>query len=75
MRAHLIVDSDPLIEIALQRSDARIDLLAERDAIELLEHGAVEALDNAVGLWALRLGAGVIDVLDGEIECRSFDLI
>lgn len=38
----LIVDGNPLIEIALQREDARIDLLAERDAVELFEHGPMK---------------------------------
>jgi hypothetical protein len=33
-----------------------------------IQHGAVEALADAVGLRALGLGAGVIDVLDRQIE-------
>ena len=28
----------------------------------------MEALANAIGLWALGLGAAVVDVLNGEIE-------
>jgi hypothetical protein len=40
----------------------------ERDTVELVEHGLVEALANAVCLRALGLGACVIDVLDRKIE-------
>jgi len=28
----------------------------------------VVSFDDAVGLWALGLGSGVVDILDGEIE-------
>jgi hypothetical protein len=28
----------------------------------------VEALDDAVGLWALSLCPGMVDILDGEVE-------
>jgi hypothetical protein len=60
--------SHPGVEIGLQIVDRRVDLFAEGDAIELVEHGFVETLDDAVGLRAPGLGSGVIDVLDGEIE-------
>src|SRR6266851_3094441 len=42
--------------------------LAERQAVELVQDGAMEALADAVGLRAFRLGAGVVDVLDREVE-------
>ena len=47
-------------------------LFAERDTVELVEHGLVEAFTDAVGLRALGLGARVIDVLDRKVEilCR-----
>ena len=45
-----------------------VDLFAERDAVELVEQGLVEALADTVGLRAFRLGARVIDVFHGEIE-------
>ena len=38
------------IEVDLQILDRGVDLLAEGDAVELVEHGLVEALDDAVGL-------------------------
>ena len=68
MRARFVVRRQPGIEVGLQLVDRPIDLLAERHPIELVEHGAMEALADAVGLRALGLGAGVIDVLDREIE-------
>ena len=68
MWPRLIVFLDPDIEIGLQLVDRTIHLLAERDTVELVEHGLVEALADAVGLRALGLGARVIDVLDREVE-------
>ena len=46
----------------------RIDLLAERHPVELVQHRLVEALDDAVGLRALGLRARVIDVLHRQVE-------
>jgi hypothetical protein len=64
----LIVLVDPQIEMGLQLVDRTIHLFAERDTIELVEHGFVEALADAVGLRALGLGARVIDVLDRKLK-------
>jgi uncharacterized protein HemY len=41
----------PDIEILLQFADRRIELLAEDDAIELVEHGLVKPLDDAIILF------------------------
>ena len=60
----LVELAHPEIEVGLQVIDGRLDRLAEGDAVELLEHRLVKALDNAVGLWALGFGPGVVDVLD-----------
>src|SRR5579872_5791121 len=68
MRPFLVVALDPRIEIGLKLGDRSIDLLAEDDAIELIEHHLVEALDDAIRLWALGLGAGVVDVLERQVE-------
>src|SRR5215212_1137019 len=68
MRPALVVLGDPSIEIGLQLVDRAVDLLAERHPIELVEHGAMETLADAVGLRALGLGAGVVDVLDRQVE-------
>src|ERR1700757_4560547 len=68
MGALLIVFDEPDVEIGLQFVDRRIDLLAERNPVELVEDGAMEALANAIGLRAFGLGAAMVDVLDGQIE-------
>src|SRR5437763_6029069 len=56
----LVVVDEPGIEIGLQLVDRAIDLLAERHPIEFVEHGAMEALADAIGLRALGLGAAVV---------------
>ena len=48
VRPFLVVALDPIIEIALQLADRAVDLLAEGDAVELVEHGLVEPLNNAI---------------------------
>jgi hypothetical protein len=58
----------PEVEVGLKVLDCRVDLLAEGYAVEFVEHGLVETLDDAVGLRALGLGSGVVDVLDCQIE-------
>src|SRR4029077_3568825 len=60
-----VVPGDPGIEVSLQLLDASVDTFAERHLIELLQDGLVEALADAVGLRAPRLGAAVVDVLHG----------
>src|SRR6266700_1593522 len=64
----LIVFANPQIKIGLELVDRTIHLFAESDAVELVEHGLVEALADAVGLRALGLGPHMVDVLDGKIE-------
>src|SRR5436305_7326274 len=68
MRPPIIVLDQPGIEIGLQLVDAAIDLLAERHPIELVQHGAMEALADSIRLRAFGLGAAVIDVFDGEVK-------
>jgi hypothetical protein len=63
MGSYLIVFVHPDVEVGLQLADCCIDLFAEGDAIELIEHCLVKALDDSVGLRALCLGACVIDVV------------
>ena len=48
MRALAIVIVDPLVEIALQRFQILINLLAERNAVELVVNGLVEAFADAI---------------------------
>ena len=68
MRPVLIVTLDPGIEVGLEFGDRSIDLLAEDDAIELIEHRLVEPLDDAIRLRALGLGARMVDILERQIE-------
>ena len=50
-----IVFCNPTIQVGLQLVDRTIHLLAEGDAVELVEHRLVEALADAVGLRVLVL--------------------
>src|SRR5271167_56622 len=68
MRPSFIVFGDPSIKVGLQIVDRAVDLLAERHPVELVEHGAMEALADAVGLRAVGLGATVVDILDRQIK-------
>ena len=70
MGSGLVEFAHPEVEVGLEVLDRLVELLAEGDAIELVEHGLVESLDDAVGLRALGLGWGVVDVLDRQIELR-----
>ena len=63
----LIVFGDPRIKVGLQLINGAVDLFAERHPVELIQDSAMEALANTVCLWALGLGAAVIDVLDREV--------
>src|SRR6202035_2244531 len=46
----LVIVDEPSIEVILQLVDRPIDLLAEGDPVELVQHSAMEALADAVGL-------------------------
>jgi hypothetical protein len=71
MWAPLIIVKEPGVQVILQLLDGTVDLFAECHTVELVEDGAMEALTNSVRLWALGLGAAVVDVLDREIELVS----
>ena len=68
VRPFLVVVLDPIIEIAVQLADRAVDFLAEGDAVELVEHGLVEPLNNSIRLRAFGLGARVIDILERQVE-------
>src|SRR3984893_4741185 len=42
--------------------------LSEGDAVELVQHCLVEALSDAIRLWTLRLGPGMVNIFHREIE-------
>src|SRR5512134_629999 len=50
--ADLIVVAEPLVEVGLQLGDAAVELLAEGHPVELVEHGLVEALADAIIRYA-----------------------
>ena len=62
----IVVFDDPGIKIFLQLRDRAVELLAECNAVELIEQRLVEALANAVRLRAPRLSARVIDFLSRD---------
>jgi hypothetical protein len=57
----------PPIQISLEFHQTQRNLLAERDARELIEDGLVEPLDDPVGLRTLPLGAGMVDMLHRQV--------
>ena len=50
MRALVVVMMQPFIQIGLQRVDSVMELLSERNLVELLQDRFVEPLADAVGL-------------------------
>ena len=54
VRADLVELAHPEIEVGLQVLDGRVDLLAEGDPVELVEHGLVEALRLSVIRYVIR---------------------
>lgn len=55
-----VVLGEPRIQIGLQFFNRAVQLLAERDIVELILNGAMEALTDAVGLWRIGFGPRVI---------------
>ena len=68
MGSGFIIFLHPPIQIGLQLLDAFVELLAEGNAVKLVQDGLVEALTDAVGLRALGLRPTVIDILDRQVE-------
>src|SRR5262249_14180740 len=68
MCALLVVDDHPRVEVGLKGIRGVIELLAERHSIELVQQCLMEPLAYAVGLRALHLGPGVVDILHREVE-------
>ena len=56
------------VVVVLEDSVREPVLAQEGDAVELVQDGLVEALADAVGLRALGLGAGMVDVVDRQVE-------
>ena len=63
-----VVVNEPRIKVLLQLVHRGIDPLAERGAVELIQHGFMQPLADAVGLRMPRFGARVLDVFDRQIQ-------
>ena len=63
-----VVVGKPGIEIGLERLDAVVEAVPHGHAEELVEHGAVKALDKAIGAGRSDASAAVFDAVEVEIE-------
>jgi hypothetical protein len=68
MRPAFIVFRHPGVDVALQLLQARIQPLPERYAVELVLHRAMETFADAIGLRRPRLGLGMVDILNRQVE-------
>jgi hypothetical protein len=71
MGSLVVVVVQPGVEVGLEHLDALVELLVHRRAEELAEHGAVEALDEAVGLGRADPGRAVLDLVERQVELPS----
>ena len=55
----------PSVQIVLDIVEGRVELVAERDLIELLTNGSMKPFADAVCLRRFHLGSGVVNVIDG----------
>ena len=68
MRSLLVILTEPSIDILLQFVKRPIDLSPKGHPVELIEHGLVESLADAVSLRMSGPRPGVVDVLQVKIE-------
>lgn len=68
VRPFVVVVDQPGVELGLQVVEGIEDRVAQAGAEELVEHGAMEALDEAIGLRPAHPGLAVLDVVEREIE-------
>src|SRR3569832_2380171 len=71
MRPLMVVRVDPRVKIELQLFHRRVDLLSERDLVELVQDRLMEALADPIGLRRLGFGARMVDVVDGQIQLNT----
>jgi hypothetical protein len=58
----------PCVQIGLQSFHRLIERGAESNAEEFIQHGALEAFYNAVGLGPTYLGVTMLDVIELQVE-------
>lgn len=63
-----VVQVHPRIKVCLHLFNRSVDFLSECDSIELVLHGSVESLANAVCLRAFRLDFRMVYILHGQIQ-------
>jgi len=63
MGAVLVILLQPGLQVRLQVVYCPIDLLSERHAVKLVQHGLVESFTDPLGLRMPRFRPGGIDVL------------
>ena len=63
-----VVGDEPVIEHLLHLVDGFEPCLAAIDAEVLVKHGAMEALDDAIGLRLAHLGGSVLDLFELQEE-------
>ena len=71
MRPLAVVVGQPGVQVRLQRLDALVEPRVHRGAEELLQHGAVEALDEAVRARRADPGFPVLDLVERQVELVS----
>lgn len=84
MSSHNTIDPDGFVlgctvsaidQFGLQLFDGFVQLLPKRHPIKLVEDGLVKPFADSVDLRALRLGAGMIDILHGLVQLVLLTLL
>ena len=70
MRSLRVVLLNPHIQIGLQLLQRLVDFTPKCGGVKLILNGLVKPLANAVGLWMLDLGSGVLDVFQVQIQLK-----
>jgi len=76
MRPLFVVLGEPRVQIDLQLLDRPLQLFAKGDVVKFILDRPVEAFAYAVRLRTVRLGLGMVHILDGQIKLIGvvFDL-
>ena len=66
--ARVVVIRHPIIQIDLQLFNGLVNLAPECYLVELLQDSLVEAFADAVGLWMVDFGSGMLNVVQRQVE-------
>ena len=64
----MIVVMQPVIQIKLQLLNCPVYLAPERHLVELLQDRFVKTFADAVGLWMIGFGPGMLDFIERKVE-------